>query len=179
MPAHDFVIRPARSGEATVLTQLCIRAKAHWGYDSAFMEAAVPLLQIPETHIGAGYVLAALPGPDASASPCGVAAIVPLGRPRRFELSHLFVAPERFGIGIGRALFDAAIALAADRGAAHVSILSDPHAAGFYEKLGARRCGAAPSGVVRNRMLPLFDVAIPAKPRAHSAEAGCPRLPVR
>jgi GNAT superfamily N-acetyltransferase len=163
VPPHDFVIRPARAGEASVLTGLCIRAKAHWGYDPVFMAAATRLLQISETHIGAGGVLAALPGPEPTAIPCGVAAIVPLRRPRRFELSHLFVAPERFGIGIGRALFDAAIALAADRGATHVSIPSDPYAAGFYEKLGARRCGEAPSGVVRNRMLPLFDFAIPAE----------------
>ena len=160
MSVPDIAIRSARSGEASILTELCIRAKAHWGYDSAFMAAATRLLQIREAQIGSGGVLVALRGPEAPAVPSGIAAIVPLRRPHWFELSHLFVAPESFRLGIGRALFDAAVALAADKGATHVSILSDPNAAAFYEKLGARRCGEAPSGVERNRMLPLFEFAI-------------------
>ena len=153
----DFTIRPARAGEASILTALCIRSKAHWGYDSAFMAAAAPLLRIGEGEIESGGVLTAVLNGDA---PCGVAAIIPLRRRQWCELSHLFVAPERLGCGIGRALFEAAIALAAARNATHVSILSDPHAADFYQRLGARRCGEAPSGVARNRMLPLFEFSV-------------------
>ncbi|MDQ7249491.1 GNAT family N-acetyltransferase [Dongia sedimenti] len=158
MSPNAILIRPARPGEAPILTELCIRAKAHWGYDTAFMAAASRLLRIRESEIGAGSVLTAH---AAESAPCGVAAIVPLRRPNWFELSHLFVAPERLGQGVGRALFGAAVALAGAKGATHVSILSDPHAAAFYEKLGARRCGAAPSGVDRSRLLPLFELAIP------------------
>jgi GNAT superfamily N-acetyltransferase len=160
MSAADLTIRPARAGEAPILTALCIRSKAHWGYDSAFMKAAAPLLRIGEGEIAAGGVLLALQDVE----PCGVAAIARLRRPHWWELSHLFVAPERFGCGIGRALFDAAVTLAAARGASHVSILSDPNAAAFYEKLGAGRCGQAPSGVIRGRMLPLFEFAIARSP---------------
>ncbi len=156
MLTSDLVIRPARTGEAAILTELCIRSKAHWGYDSAFMTAATRLLEIPEAQVESGGVLAAMSGPELS----GVAAIVPLRRKSWFELSHLFVAPEHLRRGIGRALFDAAMALAAERGATHLSILADPHAAAFYDRLGARRCGSAPSGVGRNRMLPLFELAI-------------------
>jgi len=159
MSPSGLVIRPARSGEASILTELCIRAKAHWGYDSAFMAAAARLLQIRESAIGAGGVLAALRNQDPRA-PSGVAVVAPLRRPGWCEISHLFVAPECFGIGIGRALFQAAIGHAAQQGASHVSILADPNAALFYAKLGARRCGEAPSGVERNRMLPLFEFAI-------------------
>ena len=183
MSATELVIRPAHAGEAPILTELCIRAKAHWGYDSQFMTAATRLLQIREDQIGAGRVLAALR--EADPVPCGIAAIVPLRRLHWFELSHLFVAPESFGLGIGRALFDAAVALAVEKGATHVSILSDPHAAAFYEKLGARRCGEAPSGVERNRMLPLFAFAIrctdpqPIAPQPGPLEPGCPKQPVR
>jgi len=157
MPAADLTIRLARRGEASILTELCLRSKAHWGYDAAFMEAAAPLLRIAEGEIDQGCVLAAQQN---GGDPCGIAAIVPLRRPHWCELSHLFVAPERLGRGIGRALFDAAIALAAARNATHVSILSDPHAAEFYQRLGARRCGEAPSGVTRNRMLPLFEFSV-------------------
>ena len=73
-------------------------------------------------------------------------------------------------LGGGNAALCAALS-AAEQGATHLSILSDPHAVPFYEKLGARRCGEAPSGVVSNRMLPLFEFAIP--------EPCCPAAPVR
>ena len=152
----DILIRPARTGEGTILTDICLRAKAHWGYDSAFMTAAARLLRIREGEIGAGHVLAALRGEH----PIGVAAIVPLRRAGRFELSHLFVAPQTMRLGIGRALFRAAADLAAQQGATHIAILSDPNAAAFYQKLGARRCGEAPSDVERGRMLPLFELII-------------------
>lgn len=158
----EIVIRPARAGEAPILTDLCIRAKAHWGYDTAFMVAAARLLRIREDEIEAGRVLAALRNGDPAEPPCGVAAIVPLRRPHWCELSHLFVIPENLRLGVGRTLFHSAVALARDKGATHLSILSDPNAAAFYEKLGARRCGEAPSGVERTRMLPLFEFAIPA-----------------
>jgi GNAT superfamily N-acetyltransferase len=159
MTASEIVIRPARPGEAAALTRICIRAKAHWGYDATFMAAAARLLEIHESEIRAGGVLAALRN-AASATASGVAVVVPRRRPGWCELSHLFVEPESFGLGIGRALFSAAAALAKDRGATHLSILSDPNAAAFYSKLGARLCGEAPSGVERNRMLPLFEFAI-------------------
>ena len=32
-------IRPARAEEATTLSALALRAKAHWGYDEAFVAA--------------------------------------------------------------------------------------------------------------------------------------------
>jgi GNAT superfamily N-acetyltransferase len=159
MSPADLIIRPARGGEAQVLTELCIRAKAHWGYDAGFMTAAARLLRIRESEIGAGRVLVA-EHRQFGANPCGVAAIAGHRRPGWFELSHLFIAPECFGLGIGRALFGAAIDFAARAGGRHVAILSDPNAAAFYEKLGARRSGEAPSGVEPRRMLPLFELAI-------------------
>jgi GNAT superfamily N-acetyltransferase len=167
MPPQEIVIRPARSDEASALTALCLRAKAHWGYDAGFMAAAARLLRIHPGEIGAGRVLVALPAAASGTErPCGVAAIVPLQRSGWYELSHLFVAPENFRAGVGRALFDAAVGLAAQNGATHISILSDPNAAPFYAKLGARRCGQAPSGVERSRMLPLFEFAITGRPEA-------------
>ncbi len=33
-------MRPAREDEAAALAELALRAKSHWGYDQAFLEAA-------------------------------------------------------------------------------------------------------------------------------------------
>lgn len=163
-PISDILIRPALPGQGAVLTEVCIRSKAHWGYDPTFMEAAARLLEIRESAIRAGGVLVAWRGgsdaPPNGVSPCGVAVVVPLRRPGWCELSHLFVAPESLSLGIGRALFEASVRLAVAQGARNLSILSDPNAAAFYTRLGARLCGEAPSGVERNRMLPLFEFAI-------------------
>ncbi len=34
----DWTIRAARPGEADALSALCLRSKAHWGYDDDFLE---------------------------------------------------------------------------------------------------------------------------------------------
>jgi GNAT superfamily N-acetyltransferase len=161
----DVTIRLARRGEAPALTELCTRSKAYWGYDAAFMAAAARTIEIRERNIRAKRVLVAVSDFNASresgAPPLlGVAAVLPMDSRGTFDLSHLFVAPEAFGEGIGTALFDAAMQLAAAQGGRRLSILSDPNAAGFYEKLGATRRGEAPSDAVPHRMLPLFEIDI-------------------
>jgi len=55
-------IRPARAGEAEALTALCVRSKAHWGYDAAFMRLCVPALTMSEHGIAEGRVLVATGG---------------------------------------------------------------------------------------------------------------------
>jgi hypothetical protein len=47
-------VRPARPGEAAGLTGLCLRSKAHWGYDAAFMRLCVPSLTVKEEAIKRG-----------------------------------------------------------------------------------------------------------------------------
>jgi hypothetical protein len=42
------------------------------------------------------------------------------------------------------------------RGGHRLSILADPHAAGFYETMGAELIGRRPSDAVSGRYLPLY-----------------------
>ncbi|HXO91994.1 MAG TPA: GNAT family N-acetyltransferase, partial [Stellaceae bacterium] len=73
-------------------------------------------------------------------------------------LDKLFVEPRRTRAGVGRRLLRHAIAEARQRGARRLTILSDPFAAGFYQRNGATRIGEAPSDAVPGRMLPLFEI---------------------
>ncbi len=57
------------------------------------------------------------------------------------RLDHLWILPQRMGQGIGRALFVHAVERARSAGFAFLEIESDPNAAGFYERVGARRVG--------------------------------------
>src|SRR5260370_38672074 len=52
-------IRPARPEEAAALTALCIRSKAHWGYDAQFMRQAETALTVSKAMIDAGGGLVA------------------------------------------------------------------------------------------------------------------------
>jgi GNAT superfamily N-acetyltransferase len=118
MPA----IRAAQVGEATKLTALCVRSKAHWGYDAEFMRLSASAL--------AGDTV---------------------------DLDALFVDPPAIGSGAGRMLFAAALDLARGLGARRMTILADPNAAAFYERMGARFLRNAPSDAIPGRTLPLYE----------------------
>jgi GNAT superfamily N-acetyltransferase len=153
-------IRPARGGEAAALSELCVRSKAVWGYDAAFMALAAAALAIGEAEIGAGAVWVAVTGEEIA----GVAALAPGAAPGTLDLARLFVAPERLRCGVGRALFAHVVAEARRQGAGRLTILADPNAGGFYERGGARRIGAAPSDAVAGRLLPLYEIALVPSP---------------
>ncbi|MDB6095238.1 MAG: GCN5-related N-acetyltransferase [Verrucomicrobia bacterium] len=63
------------------------------------------------------------------------------------RLEHCWILPEAMGLGFGRALFARAEGVARESGANKISIVSDPHAEGFYLRMGARSCGQEPSSV--------------------------------
>ena len=164
-------IRPAAPAEAAALSALCLRSKAAWGYDAAFLARARALLEVPPAMIIAGDVWVAEEGGGVR----GVVALGPGAVQGERELALLFVAPERMRHGIGLALLRHAAAEAARRGATALTILSDPHAAGFYARAGATPAGEAPSDAIPGQMLPLYRL-MPASIHAgrHEALAGAP-----
>ena len=99
-------LRAARIEEAAALSELCTRSKASWGYDAAFMARSKAALQVKPAAIAAGEVVVAEEGGE----PLGVAGITVEGEVA--ELDLLFVEPAAFGLGLGRQLLDAAIAMA-------------------------------------------------------------------
>ncbi len=146
------VIRPARAGEAAGLTALCVRSKAHWGYDAEFMQRSAATLVVRAEDIVAGRVLVAI---DAADAPVAVACVVPEGETADLDL--LFVDPPAIGSGAGRTLFAASVELAKFLGARTLTILADPNAALFYERVGALFVRNAPSDAIPGRVLPLYE----------------------
>ena len=53
-------VRSAKAGESQNLAALCVRSKAHWGYDAAFMKLSEAALVVNEDDIRAGRVLVAV-----------------------------------------------------------------------------------------------------------------------
>lgn len=155
-----LAISPADPGLADELSRVAQAAKAHWGYPAAWMEAwRAALTLTPEFLRQHETFLARRDG-----AVCGFAALVPEGG--RLWLEHLWVVPAAMGLGVGRTLFLEALRRAAARGFVTLEIESDPHAAGFYEHLGAVRVGTRPSAVASvPRELPLLRCATKAASR--------------
>ena len=149
-----ITIRPANAAEIENLTAICHRSKAHWGYDRDFMVKSREALTVKPERVAAGDVLVA----ELDGVAAGVAAIAP--DEDGFEIELFFVDPPAMGHGVGARLFRALIRHAKNRGIASLSILSDPQAASFYEKMGARQVGTAPSDAIAGRTLPLLSITI-------------------
>jgi len=145
-------VRSAKAGESQALTALCVRSKAHWGYDAGFMKLSAVTLAVGEDDIAAGRVLVAV---DDSDRVIGMACVLPEGETS--DLDALFIDPPAIGSGAGRALFEAVVALARRQGARRMTILADPNAAAFYERMGARYLRHAPSDAIPGRTLPFYE----------------------
>lgn len=141
-------LRPPVAGEAEGLTALCLRSKAHWGYDTAFMAACREELTLDEADLSSGKVRIA----DLEGRAIGVAEISLEGEDGILE--KLFVAPEAMGKGAGRLLLEWAVEACRGRGARRLVIDADPDAAAFYRRCGAVDAGQAPSESIPGRMLP-------------------------
>ena len=150
---NQITIRPAREAEAAELTALCLRSKAHWGYDAEFMALSRAALTITPAFIADGRVLVA---EREGGRLLGIASVAPLEQDRSYDLVHLFIEPGVIGNGVGRRLFEAAANKARQDGARRLVIQSDPNAAAFYRRLGAKDAGEAPSESVPGRMLPML-----------------------
>jgi GNAT superfamily N-acetyltransferase len=146
-------IRRAAPGEAPALSDLCLRAKAHWGYDPAFLDLCRAALTVDPDAIRAGDVFVAT---DSEDRPIGLHQIAEADGDAEIELVLLYVEPGWIGRGVGRALFRHAADLARERGGVRLTILADPHAAPFYQAEGAVYRQDAPSDAIPGRMLPVY-----------------------
>jgi GNAT superfamily N-acetyltransferase len=146
--AGVITLRKARASELEALSALCLRSKAWWGYDRAFMEACRAELTLREDDLRRSALQVA----ERNGAIVGVAQVSTDGVTA--HLDKLFVEPAQMGIGAGRALFEWAKRIAEESDAAALEIDSDPGAAEFYRRMGARDDGIVPSGSIAGRFLP-------------------------
>lgn len=148
----QMIVRPARLDEAELLTALCKRSKAHWGYDATFMTKSETSLTITPELIEGGDVLVA----ECQGRVVGMASLAAMDE-SAFDLLHMFTEPDAIGTGVGRVLFENIAARARHHGAKRLSILADPNAEAFYTRMGARKISMAPSDAIEGRLLPLLE----------------------
>ena len=146
--------------DADALTDLAHASKAHWGYPRDWIEAWRESLTLTREYVATHRVVI---GVERAGAPIGFYALVERAN-GTLDLDHLFVDPRSIGRGVGRLLFDDAVASARELGYTALEIDSDPFAAGFYGMVGAKLCGVVaapmpgegPDGPGRNRTRPQY-----------------------
>lgn len=144
---------------ADTLTEIAVAAKSHWGYPPGWLNRWRPELTITPGYLAAHPVFVALD----ETRPVGFYALSV--EADEAQLDHLWVRPSYMRQGVGRALFAHAEIAARQRGVRRLTIAGDPHAEGFYLRMGATICGHQPAPMDgQERFLVLFEKALPAAP---------------
>jgi GNAT superfamily N-acetyltransferase len=152
-----MIVRAARPDEAARLSEIAHAAKRHWGYPDAWMRHWRDALTLTPARMGAWQVRVA---EDADQAVAGFYAVSVDGDAAALE--HLWIDPPGMGRGIGRVLLEDAMRIAAAARARALVIDSDPHAEGFYLRMGAVRTGEVPADVDGTpRVLPRLVVRLP------------------
>lgn len=156
-------LRDATAGDLPALSELALRSKGHWGYDTAFLEACRDELTITPERLAAETIVVAeeSDGRHPSGAAWAVGFFALSIDPPASDVMDLFVDPPSIGRGVGSLLWDELVATAVRGGARWIDVEADPHAERWYERRGARRTGEAPSGSIPGRMLPTLRLDLP------------------
>lgn len=118
---------------ASALSDLAFASKQYWGYPADWMNEWKSSLTISSEAIQTHLAFVARE------------AGVPIGfyllehDPAEAVLEHLWIQPSQIRKGIGRLLFEHAVAEARRHKFSAIVIEADPHAEGFYNLMGAQK----------------------------------------
>ena len=147
----QITIRRAQSEEADILTNLSMRSKQSNGYDDTLMAAfRDELIITKELLINYECWVAE------SGLVCGFI-ILRKEANNTGEVYALFVEPEWKRKGIGKLLWRKLQEHAKAKGLTSLHLDADPFAVSFYEAMGFKTIGDAPSGSIPGRTLPHME----------------------
>jgi GNAT superfamily N-acetyltransferase len=150
-----IVIRRAEVSDAGGLTRIAHEAKRHWGYPDDWITQWTSALSVSDDYIAHHHVFVG----EIDNKVAGFYALIQ--EKGLWQLDHLWVRPASMGHGLGRQLFEHAVAhLHALAPGAVLGIEADPNAEAFYRHMGARRVGEVTrdwQGV--RRVLPYLEFA--------------------
>lgn len=138
MSAGD-AIRRAGPADCARLTEVAHAAKRYWEYPEAWIREWRDVLTITPAYVGEHAVYLV----EWEGVVAGFYALK--GRGETVELDHLWIDPAFIGKGLGSRLLVHAKANACGDGVRRIETDSDPHAVGFYLRMGAERIGETPA----------------------------------
>jgi GNAT superfamily N-acetyltransferase len=150
--------RDAWSTDGPELTRM---VRGSGAYDGEYRVMVAPLL-IDDGYLAANPTRVCV---DEQGTIVGFASLLVPGRgvAGEAELDFMFVADDRQGRGIGRALVDDVVAISKEMGIARLHIVSHPPSEGFYRSVGAVRVGEIPPAgrITWSRPLLRLDILTP------------------
>jgi GNAT superfamily N-acetyltransferase len=147
-----MVIARAKPDDAATLTRIAFAAKRHWSYPPGWMRRWKSQLTITPGYVVAHAVFVA----RSKRIPLGFCAVQLSGAIA--VIDHLWVLPAAMGRGIGRALFERAEQFIKKAGVSRVSMIADPNAEGFYQRMGATTVDRESAPMNRQpRFLPVLE----------------------
>lgn len=151
-PMAGLKIRQAEPHDAEAMTAIAFASKRHWGYPESWMDEWRDQLTI-STEFVRGHQAFLVSDEQRIV---GFGAVEVNGS--EALIVHLWVEPAAMNQGVGALLFGQCEAAARTAGALRLTVESDPHAEGFYLKMGARRVGEVPAPVGgEERFLPALE----------------------
>lgn len=145
----------AHSEDAPELSSVARMAKGHWGYPESWLCRWSAQLTLTPDYVSSNPTYGAV----REGRIVGFVALIL--RNKEAYLDHLWVLPSEMGRGTGRLLFEFVENLARGLGGVCLKMESDPHAEGFYARMGAIRYGQVPAAMDgRDRSLPLMEKAL-------------------
>ncbi len=147
-------IRRAHYEETSTLSEIALAAKRHWDYPEEWIQKWAPLLTFTPQQIKDADVFAAVVDSEL------VGFYRLFTRKPRATLEDLWIRPDFIGKGIGHVLFEHAVTRCHVAGVDILEVEADPHAQGFYEKMGMHKVGEHPSDVDGQRNLPMMELKL-------------------
>ena len=148
------------------LTAIAHAAKRRWGYSENLIALWQADLTVTPEFIADNLVFCAVQDDEI----IGFYALISQGD--LFELEHMWVDPKHMRIGVGALMFKHAVCTVRSMDGSALRIVSDPHAEGFYLRMGARRVGEVAS-MPKGRTLPLLHFAIENRNAAPTGPPSC------
>jgi len=161
---NKIQISKAQNNDAEVLTDISFAAKKHWNYPDHYYDLWRDELTITKEYIQQNIVFKAL-YMDVIIGFYSITenkedfysgdTFVKKG----FWLEHLFIKPEYHKLGVGTLMMNHAKQVSRDLGITDLLIFVDPHAKGFYDKVGAAYLYESKSSIP-GRIIPVYGLRI-------------------
>jgi GNAT superfamily N-acetyltransferase len=127
------LIRPGDENEGARLKEIAIAAKGYWGYEPDRVREWANHGDFSPAGLRELIVFVA----ESEGRSIGWSSVILRGEVARLE--DLWIEPAWIGKGVGRALFRHTAGTARELGATRLEWEAEPHATGFYERMGAKR----------------------------------------
>jgi N-acetylglutamate synthase-like GNAT family acetyltransferase len=141
--------------DSVPLSETAIQSKKYWGYSDELIRSWMPELEITKTYIEKDTVVKIF-------QESVFIGFFGLSRvdEQTIALDHLWLVPEYIQKGFGKVIFEQIRQEAQAQHYKTITIISDPNANGFYEKMGGKEIERIPSSIP-NRYLIKYSLKLP------------------